>query len=66
VFPEASLLNHDCSPNCTYLPLKCADGTFVITILAVMTVQPVKSGDELTICYDELLPKGNKWGIHVH
>jgi hypothetical protein len=43
VFPEASLLNHSCLPNCSAL-----QGT---SFLAVVSMKPVASGEELTISY---------------
>ena len=62
IFPSACLFNHSAEANCAYTPVKL-DGSELQQILAVMTLRPVREGEELCVCYSKNMPRKNMWGI---
>jgi hypothetical protein len=68
IYPLVSLMNHSSSPNCQMLPASkyfVHDDALGGAPVMVVAVQPIRAGDELTICYheDERVLR-DKWGIH--
>lgn len=58
LFPQASLFNHSCDPNCAQsFRVDEATGT---VMMVVRTLRPVQDGEELTIAYIDLMQTRRK------
>jgi len=51
LFPIASLVNHNCQPNCTYRAMATLEKGVILQLIAI---RPIAAGEEITISYIDI------------